>query len=267
MSKYRNSEIFCLIYKLTNTINGKIYVGQTWQYSIKKRGGPNGNAYRSCKKLHNAIRKYGWINFQYELLVICHQQNMADYYEDYFIIQYKSNQRKHGYNIRNGGSRGKLTQSTKNKIAKKAMGRTAPNKGKPGKKPSDETRRKMSIARTGTNNPMYGKHHTDKTKQTISISSKRFVGENNPMYGKMHTEETKQKIAEKAEQRTGSKNPFFGKTHTNETKLAISNANKGKQSRLGAVLTNETKSKISKSLVGRRWKMVNGKRMYYTDTK
>lgn len=54
------------IYKITNLINGKVYIGQTTQ-PIEKRF--KSHCYKDgCTKLYNAMKKYGKSNFSIELL-------------------------------------------------------------------------------------------------------------------------------------------------------------------------------------------------------
>lgn len=106
--------MLCSIYKIINLVNGKIYIGQTWN-SIKQRWfdhkKPSG---KNCIKLHRAIIKYGAENFTTELLTLCSTQESADYLEEYFIKKY--NTIKLGYNIRSGGSRGKMSEAQKKAV-------------------------------------------------------------------------------------------------------------------------------------------------------
>lgn len=55
------------IYRYTNLINGKIYIGRT-KSSLACRAGHNGKKYYGCKHFGNAIKKYGWENFKGEIL-------------------------------------------------------------------------------------------------------------------------------------------------------------------------------------------------------
>lgn len=103
------SECLCILYVYINAINGKCYVGQTWR-TIEDRAGKNGIQYKRCKKFWRAICKYGWSAFKVQFLIFANTQECADYWEDYFIDKYDSI--KNGYNIRNGGSRGKLSPQT-----------------------------------------------------------------------------------------------------------------------------------------------------------
>lgn len=72
----RSGEI-CSIYLLTNTVNNKIYVGQTW-LPTHIRMGKDGSNYKNSIYLYNAIQKHGADKFQYEILIQCRDQESAD---------------------------------------------------------------------------------------------------------------------------------------------------------------------------------------------
>lgn len=87
------------IYKITNKVNGKSYIGQTrytvefrWRQHIHKKD----NVY-----FHNAIHKYGIDNFTIETLEECDYKDL-DSREIYYIAKY--NTFKEGYNLTIGGS-------------------------------------------------------------------------------------------------------------------------------------------------------------------
>jgi group I intron endonuclease len=134
----------CRIYLLTNKINGKVYIGQTW-LSLKERAGKEGHHYKECIYLYNAIEKYGWSNFEYKILAIEFSQTNANDTEDFFIEEYNSRNTNLGYNIRGGGSTGRL---------------------------SEETKQKLSILNSGENNYFFGKTHSEEAKQAISENTK-----------------------------------------------------------------------------------------------
>jgi hypothetical protein len=91
-----------LIYKHTNKINGKCYIGQTCQ-DPEKRWGKNGNGYKNKhKKFWNAIKKYGWDNFIHEILYVDLTAEEANRLERLLIEKFNSI--KNGYNISEGGS-------------------------------------------------------------------------------------------------------------------------------------------------------------------
>lgn len=97
------------IYIHKNRINGKVYVGQTKQ-SLKRRWN-NGNGYIQCPYFYNAIKKYGWDNFEHILLDEYLTKEEADIKEQDYIKYYKSSNPEFGYNISNGGAG--LTGATK----------------------------------------------------------------------------------------------------------------------------------------------------------
>ncbi len=91
-----------IIYKATNKINGKCYIGQT-RHSLEERRNAHYMKSRQGVKTHfySAIRKYGEDNFEWEIL--CTAQNKQDLnrLETFFITQYDSI--KNGYNMVDGG--------------------------------------------------------------------------------------------------------------------------------------------------------------------
>jgi group I intron endonuclease len=91
-----------IIYKHKNMINGKVYIGKTCQ-KPEKRYGSNGIGYRACPYFYNAIQKYGWNNFEHEILFSGLNKEEANEKESQMIKEYNSRDPKFGYNIRYGG--------------------------------------------------------------------------------------------------------------------------------------------------------------------
>jgi group I intron endonuclease len=150
----------CSIYKITNNINGKVYVGQTWK-SIKERFRKHKHISNKCLKIKRAIAKYGEYNFTIELITVCSTQKVADYLEEFFINQYNSI--NNGYNILVGGKTGgrkgmKTPKETIAKISKAATGR----------KHTASTKDKLSKIKKGV--PLSEKH-----KLSLSIAKKGIV--------------------------------------------------------------------------------------------
>jgi hypothetical protein len=107
---------FGVIYKITCTINGSVYIGQTTR-SIEIRFKEH---LRDSKKnlnwsLYNAIRKYGFENFIIEEIDGANSKSELNYREIHWINQYKSN--KLGYNIRIGGSFKEIGEESKIKMS------------------------------------------------------------------------------------------------------------------------------------------------------
>lgn len=94
------------IYKITNKVNGKCYIGQAT--NIKKRWNKHrSTAYNKKAKaysypLYCAIRKYGLENFLFEILEQCHRNELNDKEIKYIAI-YRSNNKNYGYNQDVGG--------------------------------------------------------------------------------------------------------------------------------------------------------------------
>ncbi len=88
--------MFGYIYKTTNLLNNKIYIGQ-------KRGNFNKNYHGSGKVLRVAINKYGIKNFNVEVLCECNDEMELNEKEKYFIAKFKSLVKYGNYNITEGG--------------------------------------------------------------------------------------------------------------------------------------------------------------------
>ena len=85
-----------------NKINHKVYIGKTCQ-ELETRFGSNGCGYRQCPYFYNAIKKYGWNNFDHEILFSGLTEEEANKLEVEMIEKYNSRNSEFGYNIRKGG--------------------------------------------------------------------------------------------------------------------------------------------------------------------
>ena len=186
------------IYCIKNRINGKVYIGQSWDIENRwyRHRVTTDKSYKS--HLYSAIRKYGKDNFEFSILKKIEEnentQKELDHYENFFIEQFNSRDRSLGYNKKEGGSRGRHSKesNTKNRLAH--LGKSI-NVGIP---KTEEAKRNMSL------------HHADVS------------GDKNPNFGKKHSLKTKEKISKAAKKRIGNKNSFFGKHHSIETRIILS---------------------------------------------
>lgn len=120
------------IYKITNIVNNKIYIGKTKKYygvNFTRVRGINDRFKRHikdainhkdwCPHLCKAIRKHGANNFIVEQLTMC-KLEMTSALEVAFISFYKSTDKKIGYNIaEGGGSTGiNISEEIRKKISK-----------------------------------------------------------------------------------------------------------------------------------------------------
>lgn len=85
-----------IIYKYTSP-SGKSYIGKTI-YSQKERAGKNGEKYKGCTAFYNAIQKYGWNNFSYDILEECVNEKLGE--REAYYISYFNTQVPNGYNVR-----------------------------------------------------------------------------------------------------------------------------------------------------------------------
>ena len=89
------------IYKHTNIINNKCYIGQTKRKDLNSRW-RNGKGYSQCRKFYRAIKKYGWNSFRHDILESnILTQELANEREIYYIELYDSIHK--GYNASKGG--------------------------------------------------------------------------------------------------------------------------------------------------------------------
>lgn len=110
------------VYKYTNMINNKVYIGRTSQ-GLKSRAGKNGKGYKDCRRFWNAICKYGWENFKLEILASDLSFEESVEAEKKYIELTKSYDDNYGYNIlKQEPGEGSLSEETKKKISKSHKG-------------------------------------------------------------------------------------------------------------------------------------------------
>lgn len=94
------------IYCFTNKINNKKYIGQSvdikqrWRLHKTSAFSPDNKDYNSY--FHNALRKYGWDNFNKEVLTECTKEELNEL-EKYYIKKFDTCNRENGYNLTYGG--------------------------------------------------------------------------------------------------------------------------------------------------------------------
>ena len=152
------------IYMIKNKKNGKIYIGQTIR-PIKTRLEEHRTGRSSgCRSIYNAIKKHGWENFEKDWYE-CPDDDL-NFYEE-MLVALLGTLSPSGYNLRGGGSGGKMSEETKQKNREAHLGKTH----------SEETKHKITesshlYGKVGEKHPMYGKTHSDESKQKMSESKK-----------------------------------------------------------------------------------------------
>ena len=278
------------IYKTTNTLNNKIYIGR----AISKRLCYVGGGIR----INRAVKKYGRENFIKEILEDDIEDNdLLNEREMYWISLFNSTNENIGYNITNGGSgllglihtpeaRIKISEASKNRIWTQES--------------RDRLSRSLKGKYAGVNSPNYGKPVSQETKDKISGSLKgipltperraniikSLEGKINHNYGKPMPQETKDKISKAhkgvclseahrdsmskarkgifpsqetkdkmSEAHKGERHHMYGKHHSQESKDKMSESRKGTRMGVlnhnyGRIFTQEERDKMSKAHIG-----------------
>ena len=161
--------MFYTVYKITNQLNGKLYIGahQTSNLDDGYMG--------SGMLIARAISKYGIENFTKEYLLICNSaEEMFDKEKDLVFVGSGS------YNLKPGGTGGW-----------EAANRTRLNKLKNdpeyAKRHSETMKRCNTRAALGTTRSIggfEGKTHSEESKRQMSeVMREKHAGSNNPRYG------------------------------------------------------------------------------------
>lgn len=169
------------IYKITNTVNGKIYIGQA--KNIESRWSNHKSALRRQKHynsiLQNSWNKYGEIYFVFEIIEICDFEELF-IRENYWCKLLNSHMREFGYNlgITTDTKKYYLSDEAKKRIgdAQRGIPRTEKEKEKISK---SLTGRKLSDkVRTNMSNGQKGKVMKDETKDKIANARRNYLKEN-----------------------------------------------------------------------------------------
>ena len=149
-----------IVYQHKNKINGKVYIGITSQ-KPEQRWGSQGCNYKSSPHFYSAIQKYGWDNFEHNILFTELTKEQACLKEQELIKEYNSMNREFGYNSTSGGDIFTMNEETKQKISQAMMG----NQNNLGHPCSEEKKKKIS-------NAQKGREFTKKHKQKLSEAAK-----------------------------------------------------------------------------------------------
>lgn len=115
-----DSKPYGIVYCITNTVNGKKYIGQTTM-SLRRRWSAHCGAL-GCKAMRGAIEKYGRDAFDVRQIDTANSADELDQKEVLYINTFRTTVQGVGYNIRPGGN---------------------------SSKPSEESKRLMSLAKVG----------------------------------------------------------------------------------------------------------------------
>ena len=184
------------LYVIRNIVNNKVYIGQTLSPSARWNAHRRDSAKDNPKQvIHNAMKKYGMMHFEFEVIACCRSLVDANEIETLLVSQYDSYNREKGYNISLGGFNAPKTdawkaqisatlmghsvsEETRQKQSKSHIGQIAWNKGlvdvmpepwNKGVPMDDRTRLKCSLANTGRHNSpdtefKFGNHYSPETE-------------------------------------------------------------------------------------------------------
>jgi group I intron endonuclease len=124
-----------IVYRATNSVNGKVYIGQTVRTLKQRMMSHKQDAFNKHSSLyfHRALRKYGFYSFIWEVIEECPNESLLFEREIYWIAVYNSTNDEKGYNMSEGGFNPRLK---------------------------------------GKRNGMYHRTHTDEVKKRISVAHK-----------------------------------------------------------------------------------------------
>lgn len=221
-----------IIYKATNKINGKVYIGKTI-YSLNKR-----MSVHVCSKVgyfSHALRKYGLQSFDISIIDAAQSEEILNEKEIYWIKTFNC-RAPNGYNLTDGGE------------------------GTSGRIVSEETKKRMVAGMTAEGRVRMGaasrnRIYTHKMRENLSNAAKKRCESILPpsQKGRKRSEETKEKLR-------GKRNAL-GTHPSEETRRKIALAKIGNKNALGHKQTDEEKKKKSIAMKGRVLTVEHKKRL------
>lgn len=220
------------VYVITNTVNGKQYVGQTraslaerWRQHVSDS--QRIDRRKGCRALHAAIAKYGAAAFTLHAMAMPGASQAAlDSMEVRLIAAFNSIAPR-GYNLKTGGSRGQHTDETRALMSQSQRGRTATaetrallsavHKGKP---LSSAHRQKLSLTQKGRPSRLKG---TKLPPQWCANMSAALKGRKGPNLGRKFSPEWRAKMSAALKGRVGA---MTGKRHSPEAIEKIRKSNR-----------------------------------------
>lgn len=150
------------IYRWVNKENGNTYIGSSVNLGRRLRvyydfSFLSVRVQKSQSRIYSAILKYGYSNFQLEILEYCTKEKAVSR-EQYYIDLFKP---EYNLNSTAGSRLGSYhSEETKRKMSKSAQGRRL----------TEQTKNLLSLASKGVNNPNFGRKHSAETKALISLA-------------------------------------------------------------------------------------------------
>lgn len=187
-----------IIYKITNLINGKIYIGKS-ESPLQIRWKKHLDCARKKvnRYLYDAMNHYGIENFKIECMEKCENKQTLNEREKFWIKHYNSMNKKLGYNMQEGGIRGKQPDEVRKRAGEKRLGISWGHH-------SVEIRERLRQLKTGKNNPAKRPEVRKKISDTLKEKYKKGLlkinipkvekGENHPRWHIPHTKQAKRRM-------------------------------------------------------------------------
>lgn len=240
-----------IIYKITNKINGKIYIGQRAKSSESFL---DSHYYGSGILIKQAVDELGIDNFIREIIEVVDNITNLPLRERFWIAFYQSNLRSVGYNLSSGGDNApgfKHGEETKRKIGLSSKGRVCSDDKKAKQSASMKKRYENPDNRKKTSEAMMGHEVSSERSFKISKTLKlRYLDSDFAEYmtnirrQDVRTDEAKAKRAESLrtpEAREKMSKIKMGHKTSDETREKLSEAGKGRR------LSPESRGKLSQT--------------------
>jgi group I intron endonuclease len=208
-----NNNIMGFIYKITNILTNKCYIGETKKNNPEARWNEHKRKIEKgigCPALQCAVNKYGISNFIFKVLIICFDEDRYKFEIEY--IQKYNSMVPNGYNLTKGGEGGgfygkKHTIESKNKIS---ISQKEFYKNNPEQINYLSQRQKLIMNSPAERDKIKnGMKNSEKWKQAKELFK---IGNNR---NRKHTEDSKNKIKESLKQYFNNSNGINIENHRN----------------------------------------------------
>lgn len=225
---------FNFIYKTTNLINRKIYIGQHITDNLEDNyigcGLDNPNYIAGTSIFQRAVKKYGFENFRREILEFVEKVEELSEREKFWIREHNSMNLEIGYNMTKGGDGGDTFTNNPNKeLIRKRFSEIQRNQ-------SEETKKKRADSHRGMKRP-------EETGKKISIANK----------DRVITTETRLKISITLSGRIQTKESVEKRSRANKEKTrSVETCKRISEGRNGIVFSPEHIENLKTSHTGKR---------------
>lgn len=154
-----SEEITGVVYKITNTINNEVYIGQTI-HDIEIRWRVHNSQHSGCTRLKEALNRYGKENFTIEVIETVGCIDRLNERENYYIEFYRSLSPL-GYNLKVGGNNRRMSEETKKRISR----------GNTGKTRTQEVKDKLSRAKVGKKRSLSARKNLSEYNKNKKLSA------------------------------------------------------------------------------------------------